>query len=412
MNPKLLPLAAVLLSISVSVSAQERVGTFVVRDVRVFDGQQVSENRDVLVQDGLISQVGSDLLVPEGAEIIDGTGRTLMPGLIDAHVHVALTPEANLSQALSLGVTTVFDMATLPQLLDPIRTLRAADRTDLADIRIAGLMAGGPSALGPGIGSAAEAAAFVDARIAEGSDYLKIYYDDGAWRGQSLPLLERETLGALVESAHERGLLSVVHAMGAERPTRQAIEAGIDGLAHLFFGPSVAPDFADLARNHGVFVIPTLGVMHEACGRMVEKVVADALLRPYIRPDLRQGSVEPDVDVSCEGTDDALRQLARAGVPILTGTDAPARSQIYGASVHGELQVLVSAGLSPIQALTAATSAPAEAFGLTDRGRISPGLRADLLLVDGDPTSDIRATRRIERVWKRGVAVQRTRYEE
>ena len=80
---------------------------------------------------------------------------------------------------------------------------------------------------------------------------------------------------------------------------------------------------------------------------------------------------------SCEGTDKAIRELARYKVPIITGTDSPVPGQTYGASLHGELALLVAAGLSPVQALTAATSAPARAFGLTDRGRIAPGLRAD-----------------------------------
>jgi imidazolonepropionase-like amidohydrolase len=376
----------------------------------------------VLVRDGLIGQVGSDVVVPENAEIIDGRGRTLMPGLMDAHVHLGANAEANLRQALSLGVTTVFDMgASTSELVDVLVTLRSADRGDLADVRIAGLMAGMPVGTGagpsPGVRDAAEAAAFVDARISGGSDYIKILYDDGAWRGTPYPMLDLETVTALIASAHERSLLAVVHAMAAEQRAREAIGARADGLVHLFFGPSVAPDFADLAKNNGTFVIPTLGVMHETCGRMVgESVVDDPLLGPYIRPELRPAmsmqAAADGVDVSCEGADDAVRQLARAGVPILTGTDSPVPSQTYGASVHSELAALVDTGLTPIQALTAATSAPAQAFGLSDRGRISPGLRADLVLVEGDPTRDILATRRIVMVWKRGVSVERMKYGE
>lgn len=91
----------------------------------------------------------------------------------------------------------------------------------------------------------------------------------------------------------------------------------------------------------------------------------------------------------------------------MTGTDAPIPGTTYGASVHGEMTLLVRAGLTPFQALTAATSAPAVCFHLADRGRIRAGMRADMVLVDGDPTSDILATRNIVAVWKRGVRVQR-----
>lgn len=97
---------------------------------------------------------------------------------------------------------------------------------------------------------------------------------------------------------------------------------------------------------------------------------------------------------------------------MMAGTDAPSPGTAYGASQHGELELLVGAGLTPLQALVAATSAPARAFRLADCGRIGPGLRADLVLVEGDPDRDITATRRIVGVWKRGVAVERVRYPE
>ena len=202
-----------------------------------------------------------------------------------------------------------------------------------------------------------------------------------------------------------------------EAQARAAIEARADGLAHLFTGPTVSADFARLAATNGSFVISTLAVLYGSCGQPSgATIVADPLLRPYIRPPLREmmaSTVAPRKNVrSCDGTTEAIRQLARRRVPILAGTDAPVPGQTYGASLHGELALLVSAGLTPLQALAAATSAPARAFRLTDRGRIRPGLRADLVLVEGDPTTDILATRRIARVWKRGIAVERARYDE
>jgi imidazolonepropionase-like amidohydrolase len=103
-----------------------------------------------------------------------------------------------------------------------------------------------------------------------------------------------------------------------------------------------------------------------------------------------------------------VKAVSAAGVTILAGTDGPLPPTEPGKSLHRELELLVEAGLTPLQALAAATSAPARAFGLPDRGRIAPGLRADLVLVDGDPTVDITATRRIVAVWKRGVALERS----
>ncbi|MFN2565433.1 MAG: CIA30 family protein, partial [Gemmatimonadaceae bacterium] len=106
----------------------------------------------------------------------------------------------------------------------------------------------------------------------------------------------------------------------------------------------------------------------------------------------------------------SLAKLAKGGVRILAGTDAPNLGTAHGVSMHRELELLVEAGLTPTTALTAATSAPAEAFGLRDRGRIAPGMRADLVLVEGNPTTDIRATRAIAGVWKAGRPYDRAAY--
>jgi imidazolonepropionase-like amidohydrolase len=103
----------------------------------------------------------------------------------------------------------------------------------------------------------------------------------------------------------------------------------------------------------------------------------------------------------------AVAALVAAGVPILAGTDAGNPGTAHGASLHRELELLVSAGMTPVQALRAATSVPARVFSLRDRGRIAPGFRADLVLVAGEPDRDILATRRIVGVWRNGAAVAR-----
>ena len=103
----------------------------------------------------------------------------------------------------------------------------------------------------------------------------------------------------------------------------------------------------------------------------------------------------------------AVAALRRVGVPILAGTDAPVPGTAHGLSVHRELELLVQSGLTPLDALASATLEPARAFGFYDRGRIAEGLRADLILVNGDPTIDITATRDLFGIWKLGVRHQR-----
>ena len=294
------------------------------------------------------------------------------------------------------------------------------DPPDVADVRTAGICAtalgGHPTQMGgppiPTLTEPQQAQAFVDARIAEGADYIKVIFDDLGWAlgaEKRLPMLSHETLQAVIRAAHARGKLVVVH-IASESRAREAIAAGADGLAHMFNGESAGSDFGRFMAEHSAFVIPTLSTVYATCGQSEgPAILADPRLQPYIRPDWKGGLTRawPLQKASCKGTEEGLRQLIQAHVPILAGTDAPVPGTTYGASLHGELALLVKAGLRPAQALAAATSAPARAFHLTDRGGIRRGLRADLLLVEGDPTQDILATRNVVSIWKRGVRVQR-----
>jgi len=337
-------------------------------------------------------------------------------------VHIPREAERAARQALLLGVTTQLDMFNGGERWKQIKRLESEDRPDIADVRTAGIGAtapgGHPTQMGgppiPTITSPEQAQAFVDARIAEGSDYIKIIHDDGSawtWTTRRVPMLDNATLHALVEAAHKRGKLAVVHIL-SEQQARDAIEAGADGLGHLFSGDSVSASFGKFAASHHVFVIATLSVIYPTCGEpQGPALLADPRLSPYICEEWRHSmeitKPDPAKNHFCHATEEGMRQLIHAHVPLLAGTDAPASGTTYGASLHGELALLVRDGMTPVQALAAATSAPARAFHLDDRGRIRPGLRADLVLVQGDPTNDILATRNIVAVWKHGVRVRR-----
>jgi imidazolonepropionase-like amidohydrolase len=201
--------------------AQPNPDRTIITDVRVFDGHVVQNASAVLIQGETIAGLGRDLRVAGAAEV-DGRGRTLLPGLIDAHVHTpasAAEAEEGLRQALSLGVTTVLCMGAEPEVVAGARRL-AAMRTDLADLRSAGHPAiapnGHPTQFGlwlsfPTVAGPEEADRFVADRLAEGSDYLKIVLEDGSAYGASLPSLAPATLDALVSAAHARGALVLAH---------------------------------------------------------------------------------------------------------------------------------------------------------------------------------------------------------
>jgi imidazolonepropionase-like amidohydrolase len=264
----------------------------------------------------------------------------------------------------------------------------------------------------PSIDRPQPAQAWVDARIGEGSDYIKII-DDEAEGGR----LDQETIEAVVLAAHRRGKLAVAHVL-SEQKAREVITAGVDGLAHLFVGDAASRDFGQFAAAHHVFVVPTLTILRTLCGESNgPALLEDQRLAVFIPADQRPAltrAPSPERQHLCKGTNDALHQLLVAHVPILVGTDTMPPGQVgafevtgYGATLHDELKLLVDQGMKPVDALSAATAAPARAFGLTDRGQIRPGMRADLLLVDGNPTQDILATRNIVEVWTRGVGVDR-----
>jgi len=393
----------------------------VFRNARVFDGTSVLVGTDVLVEDGKIAAVGKRLRVPDGTEIIDASGRTLLPGLIDAHTHVF--GEA-LTEALMFGVTTELDQFTASSLAASLRAEQAAGKArHRADIFSAGILVTAPKGHGteygmdiPTISSPTEAQAFVDARIAEGSDWIKIVYDDGLAYGKPIPTIDAATMRAVIAAAHQRQKLAVVH-IGTLADARAAIDAGADGLVHLFVDKDPDPELGKFIAAHKAFVIPTLVVLKSVTGVAGGgTLVDDARMQPYLnavsKNNLAQGfpRFAKQPPVSFAAAEASVRQLLASGVPILAGSDAPNPGTAHGAALHRELELLVGAGLTPVQALGAATSASARAFRITDRGRIAKGLRADLLLVNGDPTRDITATRDIAGIWKGGVAIDRAPY--
>lgn len=395
-------------------------GSFAITHVRLFDGERTLQDQTIIVRDGKVAAVGKNISVHPGTPEIEGAGRTLLPGLIDAHVHAY--PENSLKEAEALGVTTVLDMFNDPGRVrqDKAEEGRGAGLAG-ADIYSSGILATVPHGHGteygfdiPTLTTPAEAQDWVDARIAEGSDYIKIVLEDGSIVGHSIPTLDRPTLNALVIAAHKRQKLAVCH-VGTYEEAREAIEAGADGLMHLFIDRMPEPGFGAFVAAHHVFVVPTLSVLQSVSGTNEEgkTLAADKRLADYLTTEdianLRK-NFGTGKALHYDAAVESIRQLKAAHARILAGTDAPNPGTMFGASMHGELELLVAAGLTPEEALRAATSGPADCFSLNDRGRVAAGKRADLLLVTGDPTKNIADTRNIVAVWKSGHADDRAAY--
>jgi imidazolonepropionase-like amidohydrolase len=383
-------------------------------NVDVFDGYHMLRGQTVEVKNGLIWEVKPADRAPETAGFIDGSGKTLLPGLIDAHCHIG-QQEEGLEQAAVLGVTTELDMWGDPKKLGALRReIERGQHPNAADFRTAGIGAsvpgGHPSEMEgppyPMLGPKDDAQAFVDARIAEGSDYLKIIYD------HLRPGLTFNQLRELVVAAHRRNFRAVVHET-VQKDGIEALRAGADDVEHLFADTPVSPDFINAAVENHTAITPTLAILSSASGEMRGAQLADD---PRFSPYLLGWNVRvlhskfPEefvrrthFEYACAAT----KALHQAGVFLLAGTDSPGPGNGYGLSMHVELQLLTECGLTPEEALRAATSAPAREFDLLDRGRIQAGRRADLLLVRGDPSKDVRATRDIVGVWVAGRKIDR-----
>ncbi|MDR0322220.1 MAG: amidohydrolase family protein [Treponema sp.] len=394
--------------------------TTAIINAKVFDGENLINDTTVLIKDGYIQAVGG--AVPTDAIIIDAGGATLIPGLIDAHVHTNID---GLRDALKFGVTTELAMnGSWPER----KRKKVAKRNDIADVRASGMgvvppgghptqyMANSSNLLlryfysYPFVSTPNEAEKFIAKQVATGADYIKIFIEDGTIVGHpNLPTPSNETIHAAVLSAHKHNKMALFHATTAAG-SKQAIEAGADGLMHLFVDVPHTLELIEAIAKSGAFVVPTLALTSSAFGKNGAALSSDERVRSRLNAkwlDHLSGSINTYPQGNLDYIFASVIALHQAGIDILAGSDVsepiPGLGGLaHGATLHHELQMLVAAGLEPVEALRAATSIPARRFGLTDRGRIAPGLIADLILIDGNPLVNISDTLSIRSVWHRG----------
>ena len=395
--------------------------SLLLKPAAVFDGVdgKVHPGWQVLVTGDVIVRVGPDVVAPADARTVDLPGTTLMPGMIEGHGHLFLHPYnetswddqvlheplalrtaravAQAKATLLAGFTSERDLGTegagyadvgLKTAID--RGIVLGPRLAVATRAIVALGAYGPKGFEPGveIPQGAEEVSGVDQtvaavrrQIAAGADWIKLYADYRRRPGEdSRPTLSLDEMKAAVAAAHDAGRPVAVHAATAEG-MRRAIAAGVDTIEHGYGGtPEV---FAAMAAK-GIALCPTLAA-------------SDATSR-YRGWDGSEPA-PPAVKLNRE----SFRLALKLGVPMCVGGDV-------GVFAHGqnarELDLMVAAGMARSQALMAATSGNARWLRLSDRlGAIKPGLLADLIAVDGDPTSGLTALRHIRLVMKGGVVV-------
>ncbi|MFF3951012.1 amidohydrolase family protein [Streptomyces sp. NPDC001902] len=391
-------------------------GATAIVNARVFDGTRLRDWTSVRFADGIITDCATGPTAQDGDEVIDAEGGTLLPGLIDSHIH--LVPGA-LAQGLTFGVTTALDMFSQADVM-AVAKQQAAARPDVADVRSAGIGAtapgGHPSAMYapfPTLTGPEQAEQFVADRVAEGSDHVKVFGPSGTAGPRTMPSLDLATITAVTEAAHRRGLVVVAH-VHSVAGMGEVVSAGIDVIAHVPVDGELDRALAERIAEAGIAVGPTLATIENVLGEPGGAAVAgdprlaaalgDAQARRLTAgASGRHGRAMPPYSRAEEN----VGRLVDAGVTVLAGTDAPNPGTVFGASLHRELELLGRCGMTPAQALDAATAAPARVFSLADRGQVAPGRRADLVLVSGDPLTDVTATRAIERIWRAGVLCDR-----
>ncbi|RMZ83463.1 hypothetical protein DV737_g1619, partial [Chaetothyriales sp. CBS 132003] len=433
----------------------------VVRNTLVFDGESVHQDATVIFEpgSGLITSVSTSPVnpasYPAGATVIDGQGHTLLPGLIDAHIHCydLHAPEGSdpfnvLKFPLRAGVTTVCDMHSDPESVHALqqgakadveqaRKLGPAGRVTFSDLKSSHLGAtiqdGWPKpvvlyhnpreevrarvARWPNV-TTSNAAAFIAEHKAAGADYIKLMQENCcslALPTGSIPSATLEVQTAVVDAAHGAGLNCYGHATSIES-TELVLKAGGDGLTHTFVDQPPTAAIIELYKEKGAFVIPTLVVLASltnAEGQLRQKF-ADLALGKRLIDDWSKDTGLAAMDMSAptaklQHAYDSVIQLKRAGIDVVAGTDSAIGLQgtMVGPSLWMELHLYVDkCGFSPLEALRSATSVSARRFGFHDRGLVKEGKRADLVLVSGDVTKDLAKLwegEGITRVWKSGI---------
>ena len=331
----------------------------------------------VLIEDGSIGSIGraEDVSVPGDARRIDARGLTLIPGFIDAHVHIGFYPP---QEVLAGGVTTVRDLAWPPELIFPLVERSRSDGFDGPTIHAAGPMitvpGGYPETAGwapPGTGApittAEEARSAVAAAHESGASVIKVALNPPAGPTLSLDLLEQ-----VVAAAHERGLKVTAHIYGLDE-LRKAIAAGVDELAHMLMGPEVIPE-ATLRQivDRDMAVVPTLSV--------------------------RYG---PDRRTAIEN----LRRFLALGGRVVYGTDLGNAGPAPGIDSR-EVSAMAKAGMSNRDIIRSATVVSAAWLGLDGVGVLEAGRDADIVGIVGEVDRDLRALTDVRLVVRRGRLVR------
>jgi imidazolonepropionase-like amidohydrolase len=404
---------------------------FINVNVLPMTSETVVAGQTVIVRNGIIEAIGAvdSTPVPENAEVVDGTDRFLMPGLAEMHAHVPGTESQDLDRVLTLfvanGVTTIRGMLGQSSHLKLRQQLLDGDHFGPR------MITSGPSMNGNSVSGAADAARKVRAQHAAGYDFIKIHPGLSADEFEAIattsielgiPFAGHVPVAVGVEGALAAGMATIDHLDGyfaALMPVNTDHSGGYGGFFDVLLAGQVIEDriakIAALTATAGTWNVATESLFEH---RVSDVSIVELSNRAEMRY-MREATIQQWISAKQQQLDDRgfdpetaalaisirrklILDLQKAGAGLLLGSDAPQVFNVPGFSVHRELSFLVAAGLTPFEALQTGTTAAAEYLG-TNAGFIAVGRDADILLLDANPLTDIRNSRRVHGVMTRGT---------
>jgi imidazolonepropionase-like amidohydrolase len=417
----------------------------VLRDFTLIDGRggPPVPNAGLVATDGRITFVGpvSQMKAPAGAAVIDLTGKYVMPGLINLHGHVAESDgvvqdpvklftrdevQRDLRLYASYGVTTVASLGTDQALVYEMRAEQRRGRPTMARIFTAGrgftVKDGFPTNKGnvPGVPyepvQPSDVPAQVNELAARRPDVVKIWVDDRFGDFKKTPI---EISRPIIENAHKHNIKVIAHIFYLD-DAKQLAAAGLDAFGHSVRDKAVDAELIALMKKHGTWLIPTL--FREAATfafaepqrflkdpfftRGVSPRMQKVLASPEYQKALTSDKYFPNYPRYLKTAQENLKRLVDAGARIGFGSDTGVLTRFEGFGEHWEMELMVQAGMTPSQVITAATRSSAEFLNQKDLGTLESGRWADLMVLNADPLANIRNTRQIDAVYIAGNKVQ------
>jgi len=409
-------------------------GARVIVDAR----QPPIENAAFLVNNGRVVRIGpkASIKAPAGTARVDLTGKTLIPALIDTHIHIGyqkgLVDSAenytrdNLADQLQryayAGVAAVMSLGTDPGEI-PIHQQAEQERKGGTLLFIAGRGMAAPNA-GPGdaalkpsawaVSTEEQARTAVRAEVAQRVSFIKVWVDD---RGGTVKKTPPEIYRVIIDEAHKHRTRVIAHVFYLE-DAKELARSGIDGFAHLVRDKEMDDEIVSLIKQRGIVVMPNLGLAGSRTLSALPAWFEEPLFRettPQVIQDRMRAAIANRTPQALENSrrtyalmQKNLAKLNAAGVKIVLGGDSGAVPDHFHAfTSHRELEWMVDAGMSPAQALTAATATGAEFLRLKDHGTLEAGKAADFVVLDANPLDAIANTRKISDVYLRGQKVDR-----